>query len=199
MSAFALVAALCLRVGEYLFGDLAQRRSIRGNSATDPLLALLGAPWALIKAGLATLVTAPLAAMFGMCVWGGLVYVGQMQTNPAAAYAAGAFVAGLFVLPGGGKPRKAVSRTLTGVIRSPGAAMVTTIALGTLAFFAVMAVVSVSPSFAPWDAPTDVIDKLKEEWARAANESTMGVLDLIGGLVDDLMNSLGFGFLTFWK
>ncbi|AWS46473.1 protein kinase [Streptosporangium sp. 'caverna'] len=199
VSAFALVAALCLRVGEYLFGDLAQRRSIRGNSATDPLLALLGAPWALIKAGLATLVTAPLAAMFGMCVWGGLVYVGQMKTNPAAAYAAGAFVAGLFVLPGGGKPRKAVSRTLTGVIRSPGAAMVTTIALGTLAFFAVMAVVSVSPSFAPWDAPTDVIDKLHNEWARAANDSAMGVLDLIGGLVDDLMNSLGFGFLTFWK
>jgi serine/threonine kinase PknH len=85
------------------------------------------------------------------------------------------------------------------VIRSPGAAMVTTIALGTLAFFAVMAVVSVSPSFAPWDAPTDVIEKLNYEWTKAANDSAMGVLDLIGGLVDDLMNSLGFGFLTFWK
>ncbi|MFC7648171.1 hypothetical protein ACFQX6_52685 [Streptosporangium lutulentum] len=61
----------------------------------------------------------------------------------AAAYAAGAFVAGLFILPGGGKPRRAVSRVLTGAIRSPGAAMVTTIVLGTLAFLAVMTALNV--------------------------------------------------------
>lgn len=36
VSVFALAAALCLRVGEHLFGDLAQRRSIRGSSASDP-------------------------------------------------------------------------------------------------------------------------------------------------------------------
>ncbi|MFC7648170.1 hypothetical protein ACFQX6_52680 [Streptosporangium lutulentum] len=84
VSVIALVAALCLRVGEYLLGDLAQRRSVRGSSATDPLLAVLGTPWALIKAVLATLVTAPLAAMFGMCVWGVLVYVGGMGVNDAA-------------------------------------------------------------------------------------------------------------------
>jgi hypothetical protein len=131
-----------------------------------------------------------------MCAWGALVYLGHMQTNPAAAYAAGAFVAGLFVLPGGGKPRKAVSRALTGMIRSPGAAMVTTIALGTLAFFAVVAALGITPSFVPWDEPTDVVDKLTLIWTEKAE---MGVLDLIGGLVDDLMNSLGLGFLTFWK
>jgi serine/threonine protein kinase len=211
VSALALAAALCLRVGEYLFGDLAQRRSVRGSSATDPLLAVLGAPWALIKAGLATLVTAPLAAMFGMCVWGVLVYLGGMGADDlgknaadlgkdtAAAYAAGAFVAGLFVLPGGGKPRKAVSRTLTGVIRSPGAGMVTTIILGTLAFFAVMAVLNTTPSFVPWRPPTEAVNDLTNSWKEAANNGAMGVLDLVGGLVDDLMNSLGLGFLTFWK
>ncbi|MGV9772986.1 protein kinase domain-containing protein [Streptosporangium sp. NPDC003464] len=199
VSAFALVAALCLRVGEYLFGDLAQRRSVRGNSATDPLLLVLGTPWALIKALLATLITAPLAAMFGMCAWGGLVYIGKMETDPAAAYAAGAFVAGLFVLPGGGKPRRAVSRALTGVIRSPGAAMVTTIVLGTLAFFSVMAVLGAAPSFAPWDEPTDVVKQLTREWQAQVENGKMGVLDLIGGLVKDLMTSLGLGFLTFGK
>lgn len=199
VSVFALAAALCLRVGEHLFGDLAQRRSIRGSSASDPLLAVLGTPWALIRSAFGTLVTGLLSAMFGMCVWGFLVYAGDMNKNFAAAYAAGAFVAGLFVLPGGGKPRKAVARTLSGVIRSPGAGMVTTIVLGTLAFFAVMAAFSVVPSFSPWRNPTDVVDSLTAQWRQSANEGAMGALDLVGGLFDNLMNSLGLGFLTFWK
>ncbi|GIH78742.1 serine/threonine-protein kinase [Planobispora longispora] len=199
VSASALVAVVCLRVGEYLFGDLADRRSARGSSASDPLLAVVGTPWALIKAGAATLITAPVAAMFGMCVWGALVYIGQMGTDKAAAYAAGAFVAGLFVLPGGGKPRKAVSRVLTGAIRSPGAAMVTTLILGTIAFFTVMAAIGMIPSFTPWDPPSEVVARLTREWKAQAHESAMGVMDLIGGLVDDLLNKLGLGFLTFWK
>ncbi|WP_440084529.1 protein kinase domain-containing protein [Streptosporangium sp. LJ11] len=199
VSVFALAAALCLRVGEYLFGDLAQRRSIRGSSASDPLLAVLGTPWALIRSAFGTLVTGALSAMFGMCVWGFLVYAGDMNKNFAAAYAAGAFVAGLFVLPGGGKPRKAVARALSGVIRSPGAGMVTTIVLGTLAFFAVMTAFSVAPSFSPWQPPTEVVDDLTAQWRQSANEGAMGALDLVGGLFDDLMKSLGLGFLTFWR
>ncbi|GAA3141098.1 hypothetical protein GCM10010466_35180 [Planomonospora alba] len=198
VSAAALVAALCLRVGEHLFGDLAERRSVRGSSASDALLAVVGTPWALVKAVAATAVTAPLAAMFGMCVWGALHFIGQMGTDQAAAYAAGGFVAGLFVLPGGGKPRKAVSRALTGVIRSPGAAMVTTIVLGTLAFFAVMAALGMAPSFEPWRPPSVAVDELTESWKTQANESVMGTMDLIGGLVNDLLKSVGLGFLAFW-
>lgn len=198
-SVIALAAALCLRVGEYLFGDLADRRSIRGSSASDPLLAVLGTPWALIRAAFATTVSALLSAMFGMCVWGFLAYASGMNKNHAAAYAAGAFVAGLFILPGGGKPRKAVARALSGVIRSPGAGMVTTIILGTLALFMVMTALSVVPSFFPWQQPTDVVENLTRQWRQSAEEGTIGALDLIGGLVDDLMNSLGLGFLTFWK
>ncbi|GAA3115555.1 protein kinase domain-containing protein [Streptosporangium carneum] len=197
VSAFALVAALCLRVGEYLFGDLAQRRSVRGNSSVDPLLAVVGTPWALIKAGLATLVTAPLAAMFGMCVWGALRFVVHLKTDPAAAYAAGAFVAGLFVLPGGGKPRRAVSRALTGVIRSPGAAMVTTIILGTLAFFAVMAALTMVPSFAPWDQPSDVVKQVTAAWQEQVHTGKIGAIDLVKGLFNDLMASFGLGFVSF--
>ncbi|MER6829501.1 serine/threonine-protein kinase [Streptosporangium sp. NPDC000563] len=199
VSVFALAAALCLRVGEHLFGELAERRSIRGSSASDPLLAVLGTPWALIRSAFGTLTSAVLSAMFGMCVWGFLVYAGDMNKNFAAAYAAGAFVAGLFVLPGGGKPRKAVARALSGVIRSPGAGMVTTIVLGTLAFFAVMTAWSVVPSFSPWQPPTEVVEDLTAQWRQTANEGTMGVLDLVGGLFDDLMTSLGLGFLTFWR
>ncbi|MBG0815312.1 serine/threonine-protein kinase [Planomonospora sp. ID82291] len=199
VSVIALVAVLCLRVGENLFGGLAERRSVRGSSASDPLIVLVGTPWALLKAATATLLTGPLAAMFGMCVWGALVYIGQMGTDRAASYAAGAFVAGLFVLPGGGKPRKAVSRALTGVIRSPGAAMVTTLVLGTLAFFAVMAALGMSPSFEPWRPPSVVVRELTESWKAQANETAMGTLDLIGGLVDDLLKSVGLGFLSFWN
>ncbi|MEV7009891.1 serine/threonine-protein kinase [Streptosporangium sp. NPDC051022] len=196
-SVIGLVAVLCLRVGEYLFGDLAERRSVRGNSAADPLLAVVGTPWALIKAAFATLITAPLAAMFGMCVWGALRFMVGMKTDPAAAYAAGAFVAGLFVLPGGRKPRKAVSRALTGVIRSPGAAMVTTIVLGTLAFFVVMAAVTMIPSFVPWEQPSHVVRQVTGAWEQQVNNGKMGAIDLVRGLFNNLMDSLGLGFVTF--
>ncbi|MGC5011048.1 protein kinase domain-containing protein [Streptosporangium sp. DT93] len=200
VSVFAVAAALCLRVGEYLFADLAQRRSIRGNSAGDPLLVLASTPWAVIRSAIATAVTAGVSLMFGMCVWGFLVYAGDMSNKDhAAAYAAGAFVAGLFLLPGGGKPRKAVARSLSAVIRSPGAGMVTTIVLGTLAFFAVMTALSVAPSFVPWKNPTAVVNSLTEQWRDSANEGAMGAFDLVTGLLDSLMTSLGLGFLTFWN
>ncbi|MEU9884791.1 serine/threonine-protein kinase [Sphaerisporangium sp. NPDC051011] len=188
---FMVVVVLCLRVGEHLWGDLAERRSVRGSSASDPLLAVLGTPWALIKSALATLVITPLAAMFGVCAWGGLHYLAQMDGDSAAAWGASAFVAGLFVLPGGGKPRKAVARTLTAVIRSPGAGMVVTILFGTLAFFAVMAAVTAEPSWTPWEAPSQVINSL----SASARSSATG---LVSGLVKDLLKNLGLSFLAFW-
>ncbi|MFD0658411.1 serine/threonine-protein kinase [Thermocatellispora tengchongensis] len=70
VSAFAIVLVLCLRVGENLFGDIAERRRVRGSSGADPVIAVLGTPWALIRATLGTLVHVPLSVMFGMCVWG---------------------------------------------------------------------------------------------------------------------------------
>src|SRR5690606_17413684 len=124
VSAVAIVLALVLRVGEHLFGGMVKRPQIRGSSAADPLLVIVGTPWALIKAALVSVVQVPLSILFGVCVWGVLRWGGGMGVNEAAAYAAGAFVAGLFVLPGGGAPRKAVVRTFTGVLRSPGAATV---------------------------------------------------------------------------
>ncbi|MEZ0074365.1 protein kinase domain-containing protein [Planotetraspora sp. GP83] len=195
VSLFAIVASLCLRVGHYLLGDLAERRSVRGSSGSDPLLAVLGTPWALIKAALATLVQVPLAAMFGMCVWGGLVYLGRMGTDPAAAYAAGAFVAGLFILPGGGAPRKAVARTLTSVIRSPGAGMVVTIAVGTLALFAVMTALSADASWAPWRPPSVVLDHIVTDLTQKGKNT---VVNLIGGVIGDLLDRIGLSFLHFW-
>ncbi|GLX02437.1 serine/threonine protein kinase [Microtetraspora sp. NBRC 16547] len=194
VSLFAIVAALCLRVGHYLLGDLAERRSIRGSSGADPILAVLGTPWALIKSAFATLVQVPLAAMFGMCVWGVLVYLGHMHTDPAAAYAAGAFVAGLFVLPGGGAPRKAVARTLTGAIRSPGAGMVVALILGTVAFFAVMTALSAEPSWAPWRSPSVAIDDIVRT-LKARGQDT--VVNLIGGLIGDITKRIGQAVLPF--
>ncbi|GAA3839507.1 hypothetical protein GCM10022226_72280 [Sphaerisporangium flaviroseum] len=191
VSVLMVVVVLCLRVGEYLWSDLAQRRSVRGNSASDPLLAVLGTPWALIRAGLMTLVVTPLAAMFALCVWGALYFMAGMTTDTAAAFGASAFVAGLFLLPGGGSPRKAVARTLTAVIRSPGAGMIMTLVAGTLAFFVVVGSMSAVPSWIPWQAPSKAIATLSEH----ARSSATG---LVGGLVEDLMNDLGLGFLAFW-
>jgi hypothetical protein len=196
VSLFAIVAVLCLRVGNYLFGDLTERRQSRGSSGADPVLAVLGTPWALIKATLATLVQVPLSIMFGMCVWGALVYGAGQNTDTAAGYAAGAFVAGLFILPGGGGPRKAVTKSLSGLIRSPGAGMVATIAVGTLAFFVVMAAISTTASWAPWRPPSVAIDAIVAD-LRQKGEDT--VVNLVGGLVEDLMNRLGLGFITFWN
>lgn len=191
MSAAAIVLALVLRVGEYLFGDMVKRRQVRGSSAADPLLVVLGTPWALIKATLVSLVQVPLAILFGVCVWGVLRWGGGMGVNEAASYAAGALVAGLFVLPGGGAPRRAVTRSLTGVLRSPGAATVAALVMGTVALFAVLFAMGGTPSWEPWRAPETVIDEL----TRRAQDSAMG---LITGLIDDLMRELGLGFLSPW-
>ncbi|SDH77484.1 Serine/threonine protein kinase [Sinosporangium album] len=194
VSAFAIVLVLCLRVGEYLFGNLATRRSERGSSAADPLMVLVGTPWALIKAGLVTLVHVPLSAMFGMCVWGVLRFMFGLTTDSAAAYAAGAFVIGLFLLPGGGAPRKAVTRTLTGVIRSPGAATVIAITVGTIAFFTVMMALGTTASFQPWMPPSEVVEKITEEFRSTVAEGRMGVVDLVTRMIGDLVSSLGLGF-----
>lgn len=195
VSLFAVVAALCLRVGQYLLGDLADRRATRGSSGADPLLAVLGTPWALIKAGLATVVQVPLAVMFAMCAWGGFHYIGGVRPDPAAAYAAGAFVAGLFLLPGGKAPRKAVSRTLSAVIRSPGAGMIVTIAVGTVALFAVMTALSADASWVPWRPPSVAIDHIVADLKQKGQDT---IVNLIGGVVGDIMDRIGLGFLTFW-
>ncbi|MEU6717512.1 serine/threonine-protein kinase [Nonomuraea sp. NPDC046802] len=189
--AVAVALALVLRLGEYLFGDMVRRRQIRGSSATDPLLALVGTPWALVKSALVTVVHVPLSLLFGVCVWGILYWVGQMGVNQAAAYGAGAFALGLFVLPGGGAPRKAVTRTLTGVLRSPGAALVAVVLVGTAALFSVMFALGQDTVWSPWQAPSRVINEL----ANQAEQSTIG---LITGLIGDLLDNLGLGFLTNW-
>ncbi|MGW0807032.1 protein kinase domain-containing protein [Nonomuraea sp. NPDC002799] len=192
MGAVAVALALVLRIGEYLFGDLVKRRQVRGSSAADPLLALVGTPWALVRSALVTVVHVPLALLFGVCVWGLLHWAGGMGVNEAASYGAGAFAGGLFVLPGGGAPRKAVTRTLTSVLRSPGAALVAVVLVGTAALFAVMFALGQDPVWSPWRAPTSVIDDL----ANDARQSTIG---LITGLIDSLLEGLGLGFLTPWS
>ncbi|MEQ4719039.1 serine/threonine-protein kinase [Nonomuraea sp. B19D2] len=191
VGAVAVALALVLRLGEYLFGDLVKRRQIRGSSSADPLLAVAGTPWALVKSALMTVVHVPLALLFGLCVWGALRWVGQMGFNEAASFAAGAFVAGLFVLPGGGAPRKAVTRSLTGVLRSPGAALVAVVVVGTAALFAVMFALGQDPVWYPWRAPESVFDDLASD----AKQSTIG---LITGMIDSLLKDLGLGFLTSW-
>jgi len=192
VSVVAIALALVFRVGEYLFGDMVKRRQVRGNSAADPLLVLVGTPWALVKATLVSLVHVPLAILFGFCVWGVLRWGGGMGINQAAAYAAGAFAGGLFLLPGGGAPRQAVTRALTGVLRTPGAALVAALVVGTLALFAVMFALGGTPSWEPWRAPATVIDELTSR----AQDSAMG---LMTGLVDDLLKELGLGFLSPWS
>ncbi|MBE1587268.1 serine/threonine-protein kinase [Nonomuraea angiospora] len=192
VGAIAVALALVLRLGEYLFGDLVKRRQMRGSSSADPLLAVVGTPWALVKSALVTAVHVPLALLFGLCVWGLLHWVGGMSVNVAASFAAGAFAGGLFVLPGGGAPRQAVTRTLTGVLRSPGAALVAVVLVGTAALFAVMFALGQDAVWYPWQAPESVIDEL----AGNARQSTIG---LITGLIDSLLSDLGLGFLTPWS
>ncbi|MFG6195810.1 serine/threonine-protein kinase [Nonomuraea sp. JJY05] len=192
VGAIAVALALVLRLGEYLFGDLVKRRQMRGSSSADPLLAVVGTPWALVKSALVTAVHVPLALLFGLCVWGLLHWAGGMSVNQAASFAAGAFAGGLFVLPGGGAPRQAVTRTLTSVLRSPGAALVAVVLVGTAALFAVMFALGQDPSWYPWRAPKSVIDEL----ANNAQQSTIG---LITGLIDSLLSDLGLGFLTPWS
>ncbi|WP_336205947.1 serine/threonine-protein kinase [Nonomuraea sp. LPB2021202275-12-8] len=192
VGAVAIALAVVFRVGEYLFGDMVKRRQVRGSSAADPLLVLVGTPWALVKASLVSLVHVPLAIAFGACVWGVLRWGGGFSVNDAAAYAAGAFAAGLFVLPGGGAPRQAVTRSLTGVLRTPGAALVAAMIAGTFALFAVMFALGAETSWEPWRAPETVINELTSQ---ARNSAT----GLITGLLNDLLKDLNLGFLSPWS
>ncbi|WP_084960004.1 serine/threonine-protein kinase [Thermoactinospora rubra] len=192
MSVVGITLALVLRMGEYLFGDLVKRRQARGGaSAADPLLVVVGTPWALVKSFLITLVHVPLALLFGLCVYGVARWGGGFDTNQAIAYAAGGLVAGLFVLPGGGAPRKAVARTLTSVLRTPGAALVAALVAGTAAVIVVMFALGQEPTWEPWRAPSTVLKELTDN----ARDSATG---LVTGMIDDLMRSLGLGFLSPW-
>lgn len=193
VGAVAIALAVVLRVGEYLFGEMVNRRQARGGgSSADALLAIVGTPWALVKAALMTLVHVPLALAFGAIVWGILRWGGGMSINGAAAYAAGAFTLGLFVLPGGGAPRKAVTRSLTSVLRTPGAALVATVAVGTLTLLAVLFAFSQKTVWTPWEPPSEVIDRLT---AQAQD----GAVSLLTGLADDLLKKSGLGFLSPWS
>jgi hypothetical protein len=85
-----------------------------------------------------------------------------------------------------------VTRTLTSVLRSPGAALVAVVAVGTAALFAVMFALGQDPVWSPWRAPQTVIDNLASD----ARQSTIG---LITGLIESLLDGLGLGFLTPWS
>ncbi|MFI6323999.1 serine/threonine-protein kinase [Nonomuraea sp. NPDC050556] len=192
VSVVAVALVLVLRVGEYLVGDLAQRRQLRGASSADPWLAVVGTPWALVKASLVTLVHVPLSILFGLCTYGIANFGAGITTNKATAYAAGAFVVGLFLLPGAGAPRKAVTRALNGVIRTPGAALVVALVVGTAALLAVLFAIDQATIWSPWRAPQDVL----EELGRSAKATVMGQ---ITGLADSLLNSVGLGWLSPWS
>ena len=69
--------------------------------------------------------------------------------------------------------------------------MITTITVGVVAFFAVMTAVTSAPSWTPWRPPSKVVSELYER-----GQDT--VTGLVGGLVGDLMDKIGLGFLTFW-
>jgi len=196
VSLFAIVATFCLRVGYHLFGEVSRRRAVRGSSITDPFFVIFRTPWAVVKSGLATLVHVPLAAMFAMCVWGVLTYIGRLGTDPAAAYAAGAFVAGLFILPGGAAPRAAVSRTLSAVIRTPGAARVLLIVAAVLALFTSMIALSADAHWAPWRPPTVAITQVVSVLKRKGEDT---VVNLISGVIGDIMDRIGLSSLTFWN
>ncbi|NUW34971.1 protein kinase [Nonomuraea sp. SMC257] len=193
VGAVAVALAVVLRVGDYLFGDMVKRRQIRGSSAADPLLVLVGTPWALVKAALVSLVHVPLSILFGLCVYGVLRWGGGMNDmNQAVAWAAGAFTAGLFVLPGGGPPRRTVTRAITGMLRSPGAATVALLAVGTVTLVVVMFALGQETVWEPWRAPQTVIREL----SRSARDSATG---LMTGLIDDLLRQVGLGFLSPWS
>ncbi len=151
VSLFAIVLVLCLRVGNSLIGDLSERRSIQGHQRLRPDARRARNPVGPGQGGAGDRsIHVPLGILFGICVWGVLRYGGGLTTDGAAAYAAAAFVGGLFLLPGGRKPRQAVQRALAGVIRSPGAGMVVTLVFGTLAFFIVMTALSAEAVWTPW-------------------------------------------------
>ena len=151
----ALAALLALRAASLTGSSLARRRSARGSRATDPVLAAVVFPVALLRAVLRMLLLAPLAAVVG-CVVAAITIVGT-PVHPlpqAGAYAAGAVVLFYGLGPGSAGCRKPLVRFFNALGSTPVSGLIVFIGMAALAIGAIVAALTHPAYYWPFRNPS---------------------------------------------
>ncbi|GLW62497.1 hypothetical protein Arub01_07410 [Actinomadura rubrobrunea] len=148
LSAMIVVVAVGLAITLPLAGTLlsaAAVTALRWSAAPGVRRRLL----ALVR----TAATLPYAAVFALGVGGGMVALSALRVEidplEVCAFAAGAGVCALWTAPGVTAPYRQLERRCAAVARSPRRLALAGVALGMLAFLAVVGAISLTPSFAP--------------------------------------------------
>jgi hypothetical protein len=146
----ALAAITLLRAADKAESALAARRSAYGARASDVVVVIISAPWAVVKALLTTAALLPLALIVAALAAGASVMFGHTTSLPyAGSWAAGAAIAWSAVGPGSASPRRQLRRMTSGVVRSQGAMLVALIACWSLAAAAVSSAFAQPPLLWP--------------------------------------------------
>jgi hypothetical protein len=147
----ALAGLLALRAASHTVGSLARRRSARGSRATDPVIAAVVFPGALLRSALRMVLLAPLAALVGGIV--AAIAIVAVRTDPlplAGAYAAGAIVAFYGLGPGSSGSRRPLVRFFNGLGRTPVSAVIVFVGMAAVAIGAIAAAASHPPFYWPF-------------------------------------------------
>jgi hypothetical protein len=146
----ALAAITLLRAADRAESSLAARRSAYGARASDIVVVIVTAPWAVVKALLTTIALVPLALVVAGVAAGASVMFGHMTSLPyAGSWAAGAAVAWSVVGPGSARPRRQLRRMTSGVVRNQTSMLVALIACWALAAAAVSSALAQPPLLWP--------------------------------------------------
>ena len=146
----ALAVITLLRAGDRASSALTVRRSVRGPSASDILIGVVTAPWAIARSLLTTVLILPVAALVASAA----LVVTLIMTTPdslplAGSYAAGAAVAFYATGPGSGGARREMDRLFGAVARTRGAAAIVTLAMCCLAAAAIATAAAQPPLYWP--------------------------------------------------
>jgi len=150
-TAAALAGLLALHAASRTRGSLAKRRSARGSRATDPMIAAVVFPAAVLRSAIRMVLLAPLAALAGGIAVA--ITIVSTPTNPlpqAGAYAAGAIVAFYGLGPGSSGCRRPLVRFFNGLGRSPVSAVIAFAGTAALATGAIIAAATHPPFYWPF-------------------------------------------------
>lgn len=176
----SLIALLLLRSGSLTGVSVARRRSVRGSRATDPMLAAVYFPTALLRSLVGMALLAVPAAIFG-----GIVGALTLLVNPAhpvaqaGAYAAGAIVIFYGLGPGSASTRRPLVQFFNALGRTPPSGFVVLIAVCAIALGAVAAAATHPPYY--W--PSGNVTTRFQSWPRLPgllHEVRAAVVRLIG-------------------
>ncbi|GAA2093335.1 serine/threonine-protein kinase [Actinomadura alba] len=146
-SVMALAGVLVLNAAD------AAERGRAGTRAPRPPVAPPSVPGVLVRGMLMTALTIPYAAVCAVTITLALVALAAVGIEPdvlaACAWGVGGAAYVLWAGPGVRAPRRQLTRIFAAVTRGPGPIALVGVALGTLAVAAVVAAISLTPSFAP--------------------------------------------------